>query len=159
MHRVSKGSWSDKRSLSFAKPFPTYEMGDPTPAEAADARRSPWQHSLPVCSALPHFQFQVLRHRWATGARFREGQCWGCDSGWREAARDGGRGSRVVGPDLGGVLVRVQGSAQPWRAAGGPRWASSSSWAPALSSPLSCTPCTGRRPRSPESSRSVLTPA
>lgn len=72
--------------------------------------------------------------------------------------RDPGRRAGGARPDL-GVAAGAQGSAQPWRAEGGRRWASSSSWAPALSSPPSCTPCTGRRPRSPKSSRSVLEPA
>uniref|UniRef100_A0A8I3MM69 Mitochondrial E3 ubiquitin protein ligase 1 n=2 Tax=Canis lupus familiaris TaxID=9615 RepID=A0A8I3MM69_CANLF len=78
--------------------------------------------------------------------------------------RKGGVGGAVPGGGRRSVRARGLTSAsprapgaprQPWRAGGGPRWASSSSWAPALSSPPSCTPCTGRRPRSPRSSREL----
>ena len=151
-----KGSRSDERSLKFRKAFRTPNSWRPD-SSGGSACLSITMATAPsglLCPPSPSGSGSLsgsgsCAFGWRLAAGFGRSRLRGCGSGWREAK---GRGvARGRQPR--------QGSAQPWRAEGGPRWASSSSWAPALWSPPSCIPCTGRRPRSPRSSRSVPQPA
>ncbi|XP_017707572.1 PREDICTED: mitochondrial ubiquitin ligase activator of NFKB 1 isoform X1 [Rhinopithecus bieti] len=89
----------------------------------------------------------VLRHRWATDFEFSVRFVQGVRS-WSEGGGELGVTRRILC-----VTVGHRGLAPSWRAEGGPHCASSSSWVPPLWSPPPCTPCTGRRPGSPKSSR------